>query len=1815
MRLFRYLVSVLALTVLVSTVSVGYAFFDQSCNCITLDENTMVGLVETPIEIDIGTKTSYTQDMVSLIKDRLGIEDCSKTFQRHNLNILASESLGGFPEPEIDPEDETIEYNKITLSNNKLTVENLTSDSLEFEVNVTLSYGSKKPSGSENSASNDIRVVIKRSTNPITIDVDYDSAEQEINVVLHPNGNSSAILKLDNTEIQSIDFEPGMDGDYRDYRITIPYADTVKPNPVLSDDIKIERFLDSNNKLSLRFTWNPVDDIDNIIGLQAVTEDAQYNSDICEVNIKSDILKYKLTLNTRIAKKNDPTSDIQYIEKERELSVSAIKDENNEIIGYQATTRVIDTSDDNIVAYGEFVPSYIKLSTLDDHNNETSLSPSAIKIINKYLIYNTQGTFNKINYDQDGRLHFTEQNTYPESVNEGSVISLSLSDRDIDKHDSDWLSSGIDSPKIVAAAIVDDNGRIITTGPDSTVKGTLSIVGNDGQTGSGSQEEKTVDLIYVSSVGDPDYIIIKYWYSKVREDVTCDNSNDELGAYSFIKVNVNIQDQIPQAKNDTADDIDYIYSSRNNGKHPEFLSGQSQINIPLYTILANDSDRELTQSKEPAEVTIDEKVEYFNKPGCIETRVSKGSPLGTTVSVDSANKNIVLKLSKTTYGSVSFDYRIRDPKGNWSDWATSSIIVQLAPSEPIALEITKLVENKSNTTTTIDLNIDNPSSIQYEVISGRILKINDKENFDPALGNNIDMKSGYQTRNGFNHYYYRFTIKNENLFKTDNTILYEYTIQYTIGTDTRTSTSTILIKLTDGDNSINEGYLYVHRKPIAQYTPTVEIQTEEDVDYVHSCEIELPNGESSYDLDHENMHSFNAESPRLSFEYLGGERPEYSRQGIRAWEWGVRVQGVNAAPGEFGPWMTGIFDAQGLSYDTKTANTDPAYDGSQIYLKSNELEDDQYVDLARKTGIEWINKKIADTIAGKASESGGASTILVSLRVRDIDNEERLYIEEKNGEWVGASKIPNGYRAPTEQELKSFREYRNSMTEEQLEKTDTYKIYTETRNEGTKKVQYKYFIKKVGVWSEPQVVTLTAKEIKPIAIFNISPKVITVPRTGTINDALVSLTDNSFDPNGSPLTSWKWEITNYDDVSIAGGGLTQYSYNYNIDTVAKWVSDNFVQQARSRSWNPTGDHGNDFKVKLTVTKDAKHPDNSTSATVSMTVKLYLSNDPPVIDTIGNDPIIYTSYEEDKGKDGFVGDNWGTLSSPGVNTHITRPGYPRFDDMFSVKDADSTSLTGKNITMSWQFDGQSVKTRLEWFELGTVIKSLVKTGLAYRSTDSSTKMDSPLAPAETVTDAGFLPGAYKMQVSVTDNPEGNKYQPNSQETTYWQSFGDKSPYHLYVVPSLNIDALASFNGWHMEKDENGVIHWVSDDDPNNKIDTDDFEKLEEIAPTIGDTITIRATTNKYVDELYMSLVDSQNGTNTTPTLRTVPSGATLMTKEGTVGVNGEISWVGEYVIDDTFAGADTGTINLAEAKFTVYGVTKWGGNSGEITREKEVPVSVWVLPIKLYDFRVTEITDPSALSNFSEYVSKLTDKLDNGDKADGALVHRLAAEAQDYSKTSEYNEVKKGYGFYFKLNSKGLKKGDDEIRINVKFYGIDSSGNKVELVGYVPNRVGKYIPYTIEPTNAQDKEYIESTYGLYFEGSRNISLNNHREIIIPAELREMTGNQTEQIWSGRYGIPGDAKFFKVGDNVQLVNEWKGKVLVMFDISAYKNGTSRYNYVERGQWEKERNEMTIGYKNIWKNIENTLKSSKLGAVIVYDGGKSINDNYSSNPVWRE
>ena len=108
-----------------------------------------------------------------------------------------------------------------------------------------------------------------------------------------------------------------MDGDYRDYRITIPYADTVKPNPVLSDDIKIERFLDSNNKLSLRFTWNPVDDIDNIIGLQAVTEDAQYNSDICEVNIKSDILKYKLTLNTRIAKKNDPSSDIQYIEIER----------------------------------------------------------------------------------------------------------------------------------------------------------------------------------------------------------------------------------------------------------------------------------------------------------------------------------------------------------------------------------------------------------------------------------------------------------------------------------------------------------------------------------------------------------------------------------------------------------------------------------------------------------------------------------------------------------------------------------------------------------------------------------------------------------------------------------------------------------------------------------------------------------------------------------------------------------------------------------------------------------------------------------------------------------------------------------------------------------------------------------------------------------------------------------------------------------------------------------------------------------------------------------------------------------------------------------------------------------------------------------------------------------------------------------------------------------------------------------------------------------------------------------------------------------
>ena len=118
------------------------------------------------------------------------------------------------------------------------------------------------------------------------------------------------------------------------------------------------------------------------------------------------------------------------------------------------------------------------------------------------------------------------------------------------------------------------------------------------------------------------------------------------------------------------------------------------------------------------------------------------------------------------------------------------------------------------------------------------------------------------------------------------------------------------------------------------------------------------------------------------------------------------------------------------------------------------------------------------------------------------------------------------------------------------------------------------------------------------------------------------------------------------------------------------------------------------------------------------------------------------------------------------------------------------------------------------------------------------------------------------------------------------------------------------------------------------------------------------------------------------------------------------------------------------------------------------------------------------------------------------------------------------------------------------------------------------------------------------------------------------NGSEQTWYGRYGIPADARFVYADDYAALGKvtsdiEWKGDILVTFETQAFKAGRARYNYVERGQWAKERATLVDALKTPYTTQEVAWKNANkyLGTIIIYDGSKSLRDDYTSNPVWKE
>lgn len=713
----------------------------------------------------------------------------------------------------------------------------------------------------------------------------------------------------------------------------------------------------------------------------------------------------------------------------------------------------------------------------------------------------------------------------------------------------------------------------------------------------------------------------------------------------------------------------------------------------------------------------------------------------------------------------------------------------------------------------------------------------------------------------------------------------------------------------------------------------------------------------------------------------------------------------------------------------------------------------------------------------------------------------------------------------------------------------------------------------LGEWSEPRTLLLSSIQMPPVALFTLDKSSYSVPKNS--EQFKMVITDMSYDANGDDIKTWYWTLTNPEGNIL---GLDNAEYNSStLSSISTVVSNQVQKYVNKGAYSP-----NEPTFKLTLVVQEDTAEGLTSDPYSISFKVYKENyAPEITDKPGSQAGTLESatlYEEDDGADGFIGDNWGTKSN------MVHRGTINFSGLFSITDDQSLS----NIRLNWLFDGQNIMKRSE-FDDDT--QSFVQKSY---SNKKYSPFESPFT--NTVTDQGFSPGAYKLTVTAKDNPTGNGYMPNSSKMTVWQTNSTSKPYHFYVVPKLDIMMHNEVNGW--------IDQEYRESDGATLIEAG--LELDDIAPTIGDTIKFFGKTNKYVTNLW-GYIDINNNNKLDTGEEKILFNRTAINADST------LSWEGNYTIED-IADAPEGS-DFTDLSIKIVGETTWGSETGETMRTKQVPMIIKVLPVKLYDFRVTSLTDPDVADTLDNYINTLKIqgiRLTNGSIVDGVPVGKLAVD----SNTLNGSILRKGYSFYFSINSKGLAKEKDEVRIEPKFYslvvnssGVTAIGN--ELIGYLPNKSGMYEAYT---GNSVSDE-INSMYELFYEGNRINSLNSHSDVRIPIELREINGS--EQTWYGRYGIPADAKFFPVGSTVSSSNEYTGEILVTFEIIAYKDGKPRYNYVERSQWEKERQLVPDSLKLIYKAKEADWKANNnyIGTVIVYSGTLTIKDNYISNPVWNE
>ena len=674
-------------------------------------------------------------------------------------------------------------------------------------------------------------------------------------------------------------------------------------------------------------------------------------------------------------------------------------------------------------------------------------------------------------------------------------------------------------------------------------------------------------------------------------------------------------------------------------------------------------------------------------------------------------------------------------------------------------------------------------------------------------------------------------------------------------------------------------------------------------------------------------------------------------------------------------------------------------------------------------------------------------------------------------------------------------------------------------------------VRNQGAWSLPSVHWITNAAQPPVARFDTNNTVFGLGEN-------VTVTDRSYSPNGDNIIKWEWTI----ERSTGTKTTVSYEIGSNVTSVSQMETlfSNYLTKWIDGQPIGTKSADNSYKVTLVVTDDK--PQRLTSDPYSVTVKITPENTAPTVDPPKGNSSLFsndnpTVYEYD--------DYDANQTNPyyTYNGRIQKRGTETLDWSLAVDDPDNYDKYGTGN------DSNSYKIQ---FATDRFLKSS-RTGVAEGATGvehktydvrTVTKEQAAnsvyVAPYSSAQAGNIAWGAYRITASVTDVPNND----STPKTTELVTNADKKPLHLYVIPKLSLS----------------TPHFNFDGVQDNQVQI----------PT-GESVTITCTTN---DRSTGARILYKDG-----------DGHSFRQEMTLVKTAGETSyWTAEFVIPDNLEAED-----LVDGEYYYYQIetyTTYGSRGGEESRTKVANGAspIHILPIKLYDFTVTNITDPSVVFG------------------DAATARDLA-----YDRTNSQNGalMKLGYAFNFDVYSKGMKDKDDYVRIRPTFYGYNSGTGRydMQLDMYYLNEVGEYVLATTSPdaAAASGDDYVLKTREFF---GRDIG--SLRELKLSSGFCTKIDRNTQK-WSARYGVPGTAVFVTKGRALTENSMYLGDVVIRFDIEAMKHGVAKYNYISKGQWRIER----TGGSGTILNAFKTKYSD--GDVIVIDGVNNAEKDFETRPVW--